>query len=275
MPEAERLAVLKDYEIMDTSPDEALDRVTQLVTQVLGVPTALVSLVDDHRQWFKSRVGMDVDHTARDIAFCDHVVRSGEMLVVPDSTQDARFSANPLVTDDPNIRFYAGIPLRVPEGAVLGTLCAIDYVPRELSPEQLDTLGQLAALVTERLVAHRNDRSLVAVREDLNLYRRFFAESRDLNCVASVDGRFLAINDQWTVLLGFLARSCCVSPSPRCSTLMMSPRRPPRWHDWGTHSPSSASGTVIVVKMDHIDGWSGPRNRRAGPMKRSSPARGM
>ena len=202
LTEAERLAVLRDYDIMDTPPSPALDHVTHLVSQTLGVPTALVSLLDEQRQWFKSRVGLAVDHTAREIAFCDHVVRSGEILVVPDATRDERFSHNPLVADAPHIRFYAGIPLRVPEGAVLGTLCAIDYVARELSPEQLKTLSELAALATEELVAHRRDRSLVAARSDLQLYRRFFEGSRELNCVASIDGRFLAINDCWTELLG-------------------------------------------------------------------------
>lgn len=203
LTEAERLAVLREYEIMDTPPTTALDHVTQLVGQTLGVPTALVSLLDDHRQWFKSRVGLEVDHTAREIAFCDHVVRSGEMLVVPDATQDARFCNNPLVAANPHIRFYAGIPLRVPEGAVLGTLCAIDYVPRELTPEQVQTLSELALLATEELVAHRRDRSLAATRSELELYRRFFEGSLELNCVASNDGRFLAINDRWTELLGY------------------------------------------------------------------------
>ncbi len=202
LTEDERLAVLRDYDIMDTPPNPALDRVTQLVSRLLGVPTALVSLLDDQRQWFKSRVGLAVDHTAREVAFCDHVVRSGEMLVVPDATRDARFRDNPLVADHPHIRFYAGIPLRVPEGAVLGTLCAIDYSARELSEEQLTTLAELAALATEELVAHRRDRSLTAARSDLDLYRRFFEGSRELNCVASSDGRFLAINDRWTEVLG-------------------------------------------------------------------------
>lgn len=212
MTEPDRLGVLRDYEIMDTPPDPALDHITRLVGQLLGVPTALVSLLDDHRQWFKSRLGMDAEQTAREIAFCDHVVRSGELLVVGDATRDARFDRNPLVLEKPHVRFYAGIPLKVPEGAVLGTLCAIDSTPRELSAEQLTTLQHLASLATQQLVLHRRDRSLSSTRAELDLYRRFFEDSRALNCVASLDGRFLALNERWTDLLGFSRSELMATP---------------------------------------------------------------
>lgn len=212
MPETDRLAILQDYQIMDTPPLAALDHVTRLVSQILGVPTALVSLLDDRRQWFKSRVGMELTQTPRDIAFCDHVVRSGEALVVTDATQDSRFCNNPLVSGSPHVRFYVGVPLRVPEGAVLGTLCAIDYAPRELNQEQLRILHELAALATDALVAHRRDRSLVTARADLELYQRFFEGSQELNCVASIDGRFLAVNRSWTELLGHSREELLLEP---------------------------------------------------------------
>ena len=160
--EARRLAVLAAYQVMDTPPDPVLDTLTRLASRLVGVPVSLVSLLDDHRQWFKSRHGLGVTQTPREVAFCDQVVRSGEAMVVPDAAADPRFRDNPLVTGEPHVRFYAGVPLRVPQGEVLGTLCAIDYAPRTLDAEQLQVLRELADLAVRQLVLHQRELALHA-----------------------------------------------------------------------------------------------------------------
>lgn len=149
--ETERLAALHRYKILDTPPEETFDRLTRITAAYLGVPTALVSLVDENRQWFKSRYGLDAGETPRDIAFCAHTIMSNQVLVVDDATKDARFAENPLVTEEPNIRFYAGAPLCTRNGLRLGTLCAIDYVPRELTGIQKKTLADLARVVVDEM----------------------------------------------------------------------------------------------------------------------------
>ncbi len=171
--EHERLAVLHSYEVLDSDAEANLDALTRLASIMVGTPIALVSLVDAKRQWFKSRVGLAVTETPREVSFCGHVVASGCTMVVPDTTLDPRFVDNPLVTGEPKIRFYAGVPLRTPEGFVLGTLCAIDRVPRDASPEQLEALDLLARQVMELLDARRErkrfqrerDRARAVVRE--------------------------------------------------------------------------------------------------------------
>jgi PAS domain S-box-containing protein len=162
--EAARLASLSSYQILDTASEAAFDGLTRLAASILGVPVALVSFVDADRQWFKSRYGLDAAETPRSSSFCGHVVANGEALVVADTRDDARFSDNPLVTGEPRIRFYAGTPLRTPEGFVLGTLCAIDRVPRQPTPEQLAMLALLAAQVVDQLEARRERNKLAVER---------------------------------------------------------------------------------------------------------------
>ena len=142
--ERARLDALAHYRVLDTDPESGFDEITALAAYVCGTPMALVSLVDEQRQWFKSRVGVEVCETDREIAFCDHAVRSGRLFVVPDATLDPLFADNPLVTQAPYIRFYAGAPLVTSNGHVLGTLCVLDTVPRELTEQQLTLLTSLA-----------------------------------------------------------------------------------------------------------------------------------
>jgi len=142
--EEERLAALERAEILDTPPEAPFDTVAQLAAPICEVPIALVSLVDRDRQWFKAKVGIAVSETPRELAFCAHAIHGDVPLIVRDALTDARFSDNPLVVGDPNIRFYAGVPLHGDDGSSLGTLCVIDRVPRELTPKQLQALDMLA-----------------------------------------------------------------------------------------------------------------------------------
>ncbi len=149
--EPERLVALRRYEILDTPPERAFDDLTLLAAQICQTPIAMVSLVDSDRQWFKSRIGVETRETPRDIAFCAHAIAGRETLIVPDTFQDERFAGNPLVVDEPQIRFYAGALLRVAEGHALGALCVIDRVPRQLTDDQAPALEALARQVVAQL----------------------------------------------------------------------------------------------------------------------------
>jgi diguanylate cyclase (GGDEF)-like protein len=147
--EADRLRSLYGLRVLDTPPEERFDRLTRLAKRLFEVPIALVSFVDEHRQWFKSRQGLDVSETPREISFCAHAVLQDETLVVPDAPTDERFRESPLVTSYPNIRFYAGRPVHAPDGARVGTLCLMDHRPREMDPEDLQLLNDLGMLLEE------------------------------------------------------------------------------------------------------------------------------
>jgi PAS domain S-box-containing protein len=149
--EAERLAALARYNILDTPAEEEFDDLTTLAAQICGTPIALVSLIDAQRQWFKSRVGLDAEETAREIAFCAHAILGNELLEVSNALEDPRFFDSPLVTGAPDIRFYAGTPLTTAEGFNLGTLCVIDRSPRQLNPQQRDALARLGRQVVRQL----------------------------------------------------------------------------------------------------------------------------
>ena len=153
--EAERLEALRSYGILDTHPEEEFDAITRMAARLCGTPIALISLVDVARQWFKSKVGLDVTETPREVAFCAHAILQQEPLVVPDAQDDPRFSENPLVTSDPNVRFYCGIPLTSEKGLGLGSLCVIDKKPRRLTAEQMEDLQVLGQAVVTKLQLRR------------------------------------------------------------------------------------------------------------------------
>jgi len=153
--EMRRLGALRASGLLDTPAEERFDRVTRMAQRLFDVPIALISLVDEDRQWFKSRQGLDAKETPRAFSFCAHAIGGDDVFQVADAGADARFADNPLVTGDPNIRFYAGAPITAPDGSKLGTLCVIDRQPRSLSAADVKALEDLAALVeTEIAQAH-------------------------------------------------------------------------------------------------------------------------
>ena len=161
--EAWRLETLREYRLIDSGREAAFDRVTKLVADLFEAPISLVTLVDDCKQWFKSAHGLGIEETPRDISFCQHVVTADAPLIVTDARADDRFRDNPLVTADPFIRFYAGVPLRAHNGAVLGTLCIIDRCEREpLDPRGVERLEDFAALI----MAEADLRRIVAERDE-------------------------------------------------------------------------------------------------------------
>jgi diguanylate cyclase (GGDEF)-like protein/PAS domain S-box-containing protein len=153
--EANRLAALRSYNVLDTLPEEDFDDIVRLTSVICDVPVALITLIDEGRQWFKARIGTDIEQTPRAVSFCAHALEQPELLIVPDTTQDERFAANPLVTGGPQVRFYAGAPLRTPEGQALGTLCTLDSRPRTLSAGQQDALLILSRQVMAQLELRR------------------------------------------------------------------------------------------------------------------------
>jgi signal transduction histidine kinase len=169
----QRLAELRSYAVLDTVAEQAYDDLTRIASHICGAPIALVSLVDENRQWFKSRVGLDAEETPRRVAFCAHaILEPDEVLVVPDSLADPRFHDNPLATGEPHVRFYAGAPLVNPEGQALGTLCVIDHEPRELSEEQLDALRALSRQVVSQLELRKSNTELQSISGELESSNR-------------------------------------------------------------------------------------------------------
>jgi signal transduction histidine kinase len=179
--ENDRLNSLRSYGIVDSLPEADLDELTTLASEICGTPIALISLIDDHRQWFKSHIGLAVDQTPKEHAFCAHaIMQPSELMLVQDARTDQRFALNPLVTGNPNIVFYAAVPLVNEDGFALGTLCVIDREPRTLNSKQLQSLHTLAKQVMVQLELRRKVAALQqanAVLEETNTFIRDFARS--------------------------------------------------------------------------------------------------
>ena len=205
--ETQRLATLRGYHILDTEPEAAFDDLTSLASYICQTPIALISLVDTDRQWFKSKVGVSLTETSRDIAFCASAILQSDVLIVPDATQDERFSENPLVVSEPKIRFYAGAPLMA-DGQALGTLCVIDRVPRKLSPEQLDALRALSRQVQAQLEIRRHFKRVgwkvqEALRQSEERWGSVFENSAIGVALTDTNGRFVAANRAYEKMLGY------------------------------------------------------------------------
>ena len=162
--DAARVATLRSLNILDTPRDNRFDRYTRIAARIFDMPIVLISLVDDGRQWFKSAEGLDVEETSRDISFCAHAILGDDVLEVPNARRDPRFFDNPLVVEQPRIRFYAGAPLEAPNGHKLGTLCVIDRVPRQLSDEEKAMLKNLADMVVDEMISSADTETGLANR---------------------------------------------------------------------------------------------------------------
>ncbi|HTM35200.1 MAG TPA: ATP-binding protein [Terriglobales bacterium] len=159
-----RVQTLRKYKILDTDPEKAFDDLTILAASICNTPVALISVIDSDRQWFKSKVGVDIQETPLDVSFCAVAIRQPDLFVVPDASKDPRFSSNPFVVSDPKVRFYAGAPYASSDGHPLGTLCVIDTVPRELTPSQEAALLALSRQVQAQFELRKN---LLELREAL------------------------------------------------------------------------------------------------------------
>jgi PAS domain S-box-containing protein len=205
--EAARLAALRSLEVLDTAAEGPFDELTALAASICRTPIALVSLVDECRQWFKSRVGWAATATPRDVSFCAHTILRRDLLIVPDASADARFADNPLVTSDPGIRFYAGAPLLTPEGHALGALCVIDRRPRELTAEQAQALRILSHQVVALLQTRRHlavlQRAEEALREREERFRGTFENAAVGIAHTDLEGRFLRVNEKLCDILGY------------------------------------------------------------------------
>jgi len=195
--EPQRSALLDSLNLLDTAPEPVFDRVTRLAARLLGVPIALFSLVDTDRQWFKSRVGLDIAETPRDQAFCAHAILGSAPLVVEDAARDERFRDNPLVAGAPKVRFYAGVPIRTAGGHAIGTLCAIDSRPRALAPEDLQVLEDLADIVTKE-VQHRECLGLAQDR-----FRSIFELASIGIALVGPSGAWIRVNAALCAIVGY------------------------------------------------------------------------
>ncbi len=199
--EAARLAALSAYGLLDTRPEPSLDDLTKLAAQICEAPISLISLIDEHRQWFLSRVGLDVPETPRDVSFCAHAILQPELMIVPDTALDTRFADNPLVTGEPGIRFYAGMPLSTPDGHALGTLCVIDRIPRQLTPRQQDALRVLSRQVMAQVELRRQTRELSL--SEARLKGIFQSCPVALTVNRWEDRTFVDVNESFTAFLGW------------------------------------------------------------------------
>ena len=203
--EAERLRALKLYRIVDTGSEKAFDDLTQLAAAICETPISLITLIDQSRQWFKSRVGVDVQETERDIAFCAHAIMQEGPFVVEDAARDVRFAQNPFVVGEPNVRFYAGVPLTVADGIALGTLCVIDREPRQLTERQVTALNVLCQAVVTQLELRRAMADFSAIEQLLPM------------CAWCRNVR--SPENQWTSLEAYVARAVNVTHGlcPACA----------------------------------------------------------
>jgi GAF domain-containing protein len=221
--EEARLAALRRYRLLDTAAERAFDDITLLASTVCGTPMALISLVDAERQWFKSRRGLDVDQTPREQAFCAHAILDTATLVVEDARLDRRFADNPLVTGQPELRFYAGAPLIDREGYALGTLCVLDRQPRQIDAHQRNCLEALSRQVIEQLELRRTADELAAALEDVKTLRELLPLCAWCREVRDDDG-------YWSTLEHYLVRHHGADVShgicPACYQKMLGKARP-------------------------------------------------
>lgn len=206
-----RLTILKGLRLLDSEPEDIFDRIVRLAANILDVPIAAVSLIDENRQWFKARVGLEASETPRDWAFCAHAIHHDDTMVVPDALEDHRFVDNPLVVGDPGIRFYAGVPITASSGTPLGTLCVIDRQPRQPTEMQLHALEDLASLLRSeiaqrerRLTVRRVSREVIGALQDSDAFFRVTFEQAAVGmAMVDLSGTWLRVNQKLADILGY------------------------------------------------------------------------
>ncbi len=214
--ETPRLEALRRNHILDTAPEEAFDDLTRLAAHICGVPIAAINFIDEDRVWCKSMLGFDATETPREVAFCAHTILQTDLLIVLDARNDVRFAANPFVTGDPYVRFYAGVPLLTSEGHALGSLCVIDRVPRQLTPDQEAALQMLARQASSQLELTRRvalqdrlmseaKRDAEAKRDSEERFRSYIQAMEEGLVLRGADGAILSCNDSAERILGLTA----------------------------------------------------------------------
>lgn len=205
--EKKRLEALYDYQILDTESEQDFDDLTLLAAHICGTPISLISLVDESRQWFKAKVGIDATETHRDMAFCAYAIHDRAVMSVQDAVKDERFATNPLVVSEPKIRFYAGAPLVTSDNHAIGTLCVIDRVPRELTEAQKEALQalsrQVIGQIEMRRVMRAERRYRKQIEETQSKLADFLDNANDLIQSIGSDGKFLYVNRRWKETLGY------------------------------------------------------------------------
>lgn len=199
-----RLSKLRSLALLDSEPDDFFDAITNIASTILNSQISLISLVDEDRQWFKSKHGIDANETPRDISFCTHAVESGEQLIIENALDDERFSQNPLVTSTPNIRFYAGIPIKSLEGYSLGTLCVIDSKPRKPTERELEALNDLAQLATKEIqFRERMLEAQASIIISENKFKNFFDHAAIGIAMVRPNGAWSEVNDELCRIVGY------------------------------------------------------------------------
>ncbi|APJ03122.1 GAF domain-containing sensor histidine kinase [Silvanigrella aquatica] len=196
--EKSRLNDLKRYKVLDTPPEFHFDELTKLASLICDTPIALISLVDEERQWFKSKVGLEVNETPRDVSFCSHAIEQDKEFIVEDALNDARFKDNPLVLEEPKIRFYAGIPLKSSNGYNIGTLCVIDKKERKLDERQIEILKSLSKQAMNYIEMYKKIFEMLHVKNSLIQAERI---NSALNLAAGISHE---INNPLAIMLGKL-----------------------------------------------------------------------
>ncbi|WP_207532648.1 PAS domain S-box protein [Desertivirga arenae] len=204
--EKQRIQCLKAYGILDTSAEQQFEGLVELAAYICKTPIALVSFVDENRAWFKAKVGLDVCESSREIAFCNYTIQNNHLLEIQDTCADQRFASNPLVTAEPFIRFYAGYPVTAPTGENIGTLCVLDFEPRQLDEMQKKALKVLAGDVLAHLENRRKNTHLHELLREAREFHNLFNNSSEIHCITNAEGTIEFINDSISGLLGYEAK---------------------------------------------------------------------